>query len=418
MIGSYFILNKSDHFFLNIPLKIIIFKCYLKRIILKNFPEIFLEQKVHKKKPQLLLKFTYNETLISMVKNIKSTYWSKTLKSWYIEDNEENLSMILNTFKNITSINKDKLTKKKIFKRNLTTGQKQLLNNFYLYLKGKRYSKSTIQTYTFFIADFVNFHTQTPLAELDKRDVELFIEKVFIERNYSISSQRQFISALKLFIVFYPNTKINELVLERPKKSRKLPSILSQEEVLQIITATQNLKHRAIIALIYSCGLRISELVNLKLADFYIERKQLIVKNGKGRKDRYVSLADSFLPLLSNYYHSYKPKLFFVEGQKGGKYSAESVRQFLKKSSLKSGITKNVTPHTLRHSYATHLLENGVDIRYIQSLLGHSKPETTMIYTHVKRKDLMEIQNPLDIALKKINKPDNNNEKLVLSGNI
>jgi integrase/recombinase XerD len=206
------------------------------------------------------------------------------------------------------------------------------------------------------------------------------------------------------------------LVLERPKKSRKLPSVLSQEEVLKIISSTQNLKHRAILVLIYSCGLRISELVNLELTDFHIQRKQLVIKNGKGRKDRYVSLADSFIPLLSNYYHSYKPKFYFVEGQKGGKYSTESVRQFLKKSCVKANIKKTVTPHTLRHSYATHLLENGVDIRYIQSLLGHAKPETTMIYTHVRRKDLMEIQNPLDIALQKLKKEDKTNNKLVLSG--
>jgi integrase/recombinase XerD len=119
----------------------------------------------------------------------------------------------------------------------------------------------------------------------------------------------------------------------------------------------------------------------------YLEQKihrkerQLIVKNGKGRKDRYVSLADSFLPLLSNYYHSYKPKIYFVEGKNGGTYSPKSVRQFLKKSCLKAQIKKTVTPHTFRHSYATHLLENSADIKYIQSLLGHAKPETTMIYT-------------------------------------
>ncbi|WP_439133056.1 site-specific tyrosine recombinase/integron integrase [Polaribacter sp.] len=385
---------------------------------MKDLPEIHLEQKKHKKKHQLLVKFPYNDILINKIRTIDGATWSRTLKSWYVEDSKENLQLILSTFKNITTVNTNGISLKEVFKRNLTPDQKKLLNSFYLYLKGKRYSKSTIQTYTFFIADFVNFYTKTPLDELTNRNVELFIEKVFIERNYSVSSQRQFISALKIFIAFYPFTKINDLVLERPKKSRKLPSVLSQEEVLQIIAATQNLKHRAIIALIYSCGLRISELINLKLADFHIERKQLIVKNGKGRKDRYVSLADSFLPLLSNYYHSYKPKIYFVEGQNEGRYSAESVRQFLKKSCLKANINKRVTPHTLRHSYATHLLENGVDIRYIQSLLGHAKPETTMIYTHVKRKDLMEIQNPLDTAIKKINKPDNNNEKLVLSGNI
>jgi site-specific recombinase XerD len=385
---------------------------------MKKLPLLFIEQKVHKKKPQLLVRFKYNDTLIKYIRKIEGAQWSRSLKSWHIKDTKENLDLILKTFSKLTEVDTSKLPKKKGFKRDLTEDQKKLLNDFYLFLKGKRYSTSTVQTYTFFVADFVNFHTNIPLKELSNRSVELFIEKVFIERKYSVSTQRQFISALKIFIVFYPNTKINDLVLERPKKSRKLPNVLSQEEVLAIIQYTQNLKHRAIIALIYSCGLRISELINLKLKDFHIERKQLIVKNGKGRKDRYVSLADSFTPLLLNYYNSYKPKSYFVEGQKGGKYSAESVRQFLKKSCLKAKITKPVTPHTLRHSYATHLLENGVDIRYIQSLLGHAKPETTMIYTHVKRKDLMEIQNPLDVALQKINKRDNENQKLVLSGDI
>ncbi len=383
-----------------------------------SYPTIYLEQQSHKKELKLLLKFTYNDTLINLTRKLKDARWSRSMKSWYLDFSEENIQLVAKTFKDITTINSTKLPKKTLFKRNLTAEEKTLLNNFYSYLKGKRYSESTLQTYTFFVADFINFHTKKALDELTNRDVELFIESVFIERNYSVSSQRQFVSALKLFIQFCPQTKINDLVLERPKRSRKLPSVLSQEEVLSIIQSTQNLKHKAIIALIYSCGLRISELINLKLADFHIERKQLIVKNGKGRKDRYVSLADSFLPLLTNYYHSYKPKIYFVEGQNEGKYSAESVRQFLRKSCLNANIKKNVTPHTLRHSYATHLLENGVDIRYIQSLLGHAKPETTMIYTHVKRKDLMNIQNPLDIALKKLNNRDNDNEKLLLSGKI
>ena len=383
-----------------------------------SYPTIFLEQKSHLKELRLLLRFDYNTDLIGITKKLNGSRWSQKMQCWHLHFSEENIALITATFKDVTNINFDKLPKKELFKRNLNPAEKTLLNNFYLFLKGKRYSKSTIQTYTFFVADFINFYTKKALEELTNRDVELFIEKVFIERNYSVSSQRQFISALKLFIVFYPQTKINDLVLERPKRSRQLPSVLSQEEVLSIIQSTQNLKHRAIIALLYSCGLRISELINMKLADFHIERKQLIVKNGKGRKDRYVSLADSFLPLLSNYYTSYKPKIYFVEGQNGGKYSAESVRQFLKKSCLKAQIKKNVTPHTLRHSYATHLLENGVDIRYIQSLLGHAKPETTMIYTHVKRKDLMAIQNPLDVALQKINNPGNEKQKLLLSGDI
>ena len=384
---------------------------------MKKIPTIFLEYKDYKKTPQLLVKFKYNDYLLNLIRKIPAATWSTSLKTWYLKDTKENLNLIISTFKGITTIDSSKLTKKNIFKRNLTDSEKTLLNNFYLYLKGKRYSKSTIQTYTLFIADFINFHTKTPLAELTNRDVELFIETVFIERKYSISSQRQFISALKIFIVFYPQTKINDLSLERPKKSRTLPNVLSQEEVLRIIQLTKNLKHRAIIVLLYSSGLRIGEVTGLLLKNIDILRKQIKVEGGKGRKDRFVVLATSYLPLLHNYLTTFKPALYFIEGPTGKKYSESSIRKFLFKSVQKAGISKKVTPHTLRHSYATHLLENGVGLRHIQELLGHAKPETTMIYTHVAKKDLLDIQSPLDTILLNLDKSDKQEQKFLLSGN-
>ena len=381
-------------------------------------PIIFLEEKIHRKNNQLLIKFDYDETLISLIRSIQGTSWSKSLKAWYILNTKDNLNIILKLFEKITTIDFSKIGKNAPFKRNLTEEQKQLLNQFYLFLKGKRYSQSTIQTYTFFIADFINFHTKTPLAELTNRAVELFIETVFMERNYSVSSQRQFISALKIFTVFCPQTKIHNLSLERPKKSRMLPSVLSQEEVLRIIQLTKNLKHRAIIVLLYSSGLRIGEVTNLLLKNIDILRRQIKVEKGKGRKDRFVVLATSYLPLLQNYLTTFKPALYFIEGPTGKKYSESSIRKFLFKSVQKAGISKKVTPHTLRHSYATHLLENGVGLRHIQELLGHAKPETTMIYTHVAKKDLLDIQSPLDTILLDLNKNDKREQKFLLSGNI
>ena len=381
-------------------------------------PIIFLEEKIHRKNNQLLIKFDYDETLISLIRSIQGTSWSKSLKAWYILNTKDNLNIILKLFEKITTVDFSKTGKSVPFKRNLTEEQKQLLNQFYLFLKGKRYSQSTIQTYTFFIADFINFHTKTPLAELTNRAVELFIETVFMERNYSVSSQRQFISALKIFTVFCPQTKIHNLSLERPKKSRILPSVLSQEEVLRIIQLTKNLKHRAIIVLLYSSGLRIGEVTNLLLKNIDIIRRQIKVEKGKGRKDRFVVLATSYLPLLQNYLTTFKPALYFIEGPTGKKYSESSIRKFLFRSVQKAGISKKVTPHTLRHSYATHLLENGVGLRHIQELLGHAKPETTMIYTHVAKKDLLDIQSPLDTILLDLNKNDKREQKFLLSGNI
>ena len=380
-----------------------------------TLPVIRIYQKQHRGALQLFLGFSFNTDLINLVKTLPGARWSARLKSWYILDCEKHLALITSTFKDKAILKLDLLKTKRPFVRDLNESQRHLLNGFYKFLKGKRYSDSTVHTYSTFVADFISFQSSKALEELTNRDVEVFIEEVFIARNYSISTQRQFISALKLFVVFCPSTKINDLQLERPRKSKKLPSVLSQEEVLRLIQSTPNLKHRAILALLYSCGLRISELIGLRLQDFNVERKQLVVRQGKGRKDRYVSMADSFIPLLTNYYQTYKPRVYFVEGQGGSIYSAESVRHFLRRSCKRAGISKTVTPHTLRHSYATHLLENGVDIRYIQSLLGHAKPETTMIYTHVTRKDLMAIPNPLDAAVQKLKETENKNKKLVLS---
>lgn len=368
--------------------------------------------KRYKGKDRILIHFVYNSKIKELVKQRLNGLWSNSLRCWYIEYNKENINSIYSTFsKEHTIINN-------INKRDFTQKEKDFLNSFYKYLKGKRYSESTVKNYTFLVADLVNYYKDKNPDEYTNRDIELYIEDVFIKKDYSISTHRQFISAIKQLVLFNPNSGVSNLNLTRPKKAKKLPIVLSQEEVIDIIRYTKNLKHKAAIALLYSCGLRISELIFLRLKNINIDRKQVFIQNSKGRKDRYVSLAESFIPLFKNYFITYKPKVFFIEGKDSVMYSAESVRQFLKRSAKLASINKTVTPHTLRHSYATHLLENGVDIRYIQSLLGHSKPETTMIYTHVKRKDLLEITNPLDSALKKIQKDYNNNLNVLLSRNI
>lgn len=391
---------------------------------MSSLPIISLRIGVHRKEKQIFIGFKHDWALINVVKHIPNAKWSATLKSWYVKNNPENLRQIMSVFNGHAFVDNSQLlnkqeTKTNRFpnkqKRKLTDEQRQLLNNFYKYLKGKRYSKSTVETYSFFIADFIEFNTKKKLLTLTNRDVELFIESVFIKRNYSISTQRQFISAVKQFIQFFPETEISNMALTRPKKSKKLPTVLSPEEVIAIIQQTRNLKHRAFITLMYSAGLRIGELLSLKLSDFNLERKQLHIKNSKGRKDRYVTLADSFIPILKNYITTYNPKIYFVEGFLGKPYSASSVRKVLFRSCKAAGIHRKVTPHTLRHSYATHLLENGVGLRHIQELLGHAKPETTMIYTHVARKDLMDIASPLDTAIKQLSKSDKLEQKFLLS---
>ena len=391
---------------------------------MEHLPIVTLSKKIHRNENQILIGFKHDWALINIVKHIPNAKWSATLKSWYVKNHPKNLKLIYSVFKGHAHIENGALFDNLVDRptcfptkrdRKLSAENRNVLNGFYKYLKGKRYSQSTINVYSFFIADFIEYNNEKTLESLSVKDVELFIENVFIKRRYSISSQRQFISAVKVFIVYYPKTGISDLALSRPKKTRILPTVLSQEEMISLIQHTKNLKHRAIIALIYSAGLRISELLNLKLAHIQIQRKQLFIKNAKGRKDRYVTLADSFMPLLQNYLMTYQPEVYFVEGVASKPYSASSVRKFLNKSCKAAKITRKITPHTLRHSYATHLLESGVGLRHIQELLGHAKPETTMIYTHVARKDLLEIKSPLDYAIEQLTKSRDVEQKFLLS---
>ena len=357
---------------------------------------------------RLLLTFPYRKELVTKIKSLRMFAWSPQLGGWHSTFHASKIKKIEALLKDDAqfgydrSIGKREAIKKKAKSRTLSEQNKEEIRGFIRYMKGRRYSESSINTYFNLIADFVSYYNNIPLKNLTNKDVDLYVENEFVPRGYSISSQRQFIGALKLFNNYLGYDSIDNLKLIRPKKTNFLPTVLSKEEVMDLLTATKNLKHRAILALIYSAGLRISELINLRVYHLDIDRKQVLVKNSKGRKDRNVILAKSIVPLLHNYLMTYKPQVYFAEGYNGSIYSAASVRNFLKKSCKQAGIRKKVTPHTLRHSYATHLLENGIDLRYIQELLGHSRPETTMIYTHVTQKDLLAIESPLVTMVKKI----------------
>jgi len=379
---------------------------------MKKLPILILEEKEHRGNVQLCLRFSFNKTIIKKIRKIASARWSQTLQCWYVPSGQASIDEIYHVVGPLVSIENHTSFSQKNLDLHSSTAI-----GFKRYLAGKRYSKSTCETYSFMIRDFLSYYSNVPLKELDNRHVERYIEDVFLKKRYSISTQRQFVSALKLFVVFNPETCITDQKLARPKKSKQLPTILSRDEVLRIIQVTKNLKHRVILGLLYSSGLRIGELIHLRLCNIDLERMQIKIVSGKGRKDRFVGLAQTFLPLLQNYLNTYKPEEFFIEGLKGGEYSESSIRKFLKTSLRVAGILKKVTPHTFRHSYATHLLENGVALRRIQELLGHSKPETTMIYTHVTRKSLLDVQSPLDTILLSLDEKNKKESNLRLSGN-
>jgi len=394
--------------------------------------KVVLTEIEHRSKDCYGIGFHYNNELKEIVKSIDWVRWSARKKTFYVAKEKLSLNKLFTLlrekgvyvdYKLLSSgvVNREKglgKREKRTISRKISEDNKQVIRAFVSYLRGLRLSESTVMTYFNFVANFVEYIENKPLNTLTNIDVRLFVENQVKYKRYAISTHRQLISAIKHFGIFLPESNLVVDDLIRPKKSSYLPTVLSKEEVIDLLRCTKNLKHRTILALLYSAGLRVGEVLTLKLKDIDIDRRQLFVRNGKGRKDRVVILAESFIPLLQNYYMTYEPSIYFIENPKGGKYSAVSIRTFIKRSSSLAKIGKRVSPHTLRHSYATHLIENGVGLRYVQDLLGHSKPETTMIYTHVAKKDLLQIQSPLDSALIALNKGDKKQLKQTLSGNI
>ncbi|NOR74674.1 MAG: tyrosine-type recombinase/integrase [Draconibacterium sp.] len=260
----------------------------------------------------------------------------------------------------------------------------------------RRYSENTIKTYTNYFENFTAYFSDKKLPEITPDEINGYILELINSKNISISQQNQRINAIKFYYEKVLNRQKQYFEIERPRAEKKLPNVLSKEEISRLIKTIYNIKHKCIISIIYSAGLRRSEVLNIKPEDIDSIRMLIKITGGKGNKDRYSLLSVKLLEDLRIYHKEYKPKKWLFEGQAGGKYSAESVAQILKKALLKSGIRKKVTPHTLRHSFATHLLEQGIDLRYIQELLGHSNSKTTEIYTHVSNKHLGQIKSPLD----------------------
>ncbi|TXE12410.1 tyrosine-type recombinase/integrase, partial [Seonamhaeicola algicola] len=227
------------------------------------------------------------------------------------------------------------------------------------------------------------------------RLIEAFNYDFIVKPNKSISYQNQCINGVKKFLD-YKNYEVELLDIKRPRKEKKLPTVLSKDEVKLILNHTYNLKHKTLLSLIYSAGLRIGEAINLRVNNIDSKRMLIHIKSAKGKKDRYTLLSSSFLELLRQYYKQYKPTNYLFEGSGKQQYTSSSAQKILKSAANKSGIVKPITLHTLRHSFATHLLEEGTDIRYIQELLGHSSPKTTMIYTHVTETSIRNIKNPFD----------------------
>ena len=331
---------------------------------------------------RIAVAFEKNAELISRIKTVEGSRWSQSLKVWHIPDTEENRIRFNLPLHSQTIPSEEGIAAIEKFKQ---------------WLLSKRYSPSTIKTYSEALKSFLIFYREKPVAEITNEDVIIYNNEYILKNNLSASYQNQIVNAIKLFFQTIRETKMMVDKIHRPKRSKLLPNVLSKEEVKAILEALTNVKHKTMLSLIYACGLRRSELLNLTFKDIQTDRKLLFIKQSKGKKDRIVPISEKIIEMLRVYYKQYLPKTWLFEGQQENtKYSDRSLEEVLKKSIRLAEIKKPVSLHWLRHSYATHLLESGTDLRYIQELLGHSSSKTTEIYTHVSTKNIQNIKSPFD----------------------
>ncbi|MFT5754491.1 MAG: integrase/recombinase XerD [Flavobacterium sp.] len=336
----------------------------------------------HNDQKVIFIQFEKDSALIQEVKKIPGSVWSQHKKSWYVLDTEENRNLFHLPSKNIQLPSKEGILHIQKFKN---------------YLQSKRYSENTIRTYSDALRSFLVFHNQISIFDITNDDVILYNNEYILKNKLSSSYQNQIVNAIKLYFKTIREINLDIDKVHRPKREKLLPNVLSKQEVKAILEAHNNIKHKAMLSMIYSCGLRRSELLHLRLIDIDSNRNIVFIHQSKGKKDRIAPLSPKILELLRSYYKIYKPIHYLFEGQnKGSEYSEQSLQSVLKQALQKTNIKKPVTLHWLRHSYATHLLESGTDLRYIQELLGHNSSRTTEIYTHVSTKSLQQIKSPFD----------------------
>jgi integrase/recombinase XerD len=264
------------------------------------------------------------------------------------------------------------------------------------YLEESRYSNRTIESYLTGLEMFFKYYSTKNPDEISQKEVSDFINDFIVKKGFSSSYQNQVISAIKMFYEISGRGRIIPAILERPRRGRSLPKVFSKDEIKRILNSGRNQKHKLLLWMIYSCGLRRSEVINILLTDLDRTRSILHIREAKGKVDRIVPVSEKVWQKIDEYLSGYMPQKYLFEGQNGGKYSSESVYNVFKQALKKSGIKKDVGVHSLRHSYATHLHESGLDIRYIQELLGHKSTKTTEIYTHVSRRNLISVRSPIE----------------------
>jgi len=373
--------------------------------------QIILRPLIHENKHCLGLFFKHDLELNALARQL-GAIWSRSNKCWYIANNPNNFRKALELFRTKAYVDFSEVVQKRANKMPApaitqkpaheplqtlgAAGQKTVVE-FDNWMASRRYSVNTRKTYTESLRTFLRFFPEKTLEQIESDDLIRFNNEYILANQYSASFQNQVVNAIKLAVKSVNNEKINPELIHRPKRAKELPNVLSKEEVKAILEAPGNLKHRAMLSLIYACGLRCGELLRLCPEDIYSDRGLMFVRQSKGKKDRMVHISAKTIKMLREYFHLSRPSKYLFEGaQPGQPYTSRSLQLVLKQALKTASIKKPVTLHWLRHSYATHLLEAGTDLRYIQELLGHNSSKTTEIYTHVSAKVLAKIKSPFD----------------------
>ncbi len=349
--------------------------------------QINYELATHRNKEVIFIRFVSNPELNIRVRKLVGVQWSQSQKAWYVTDNAQYREKFGLQPKAI--LNRDAIA-------NIHEINQAAMLKYVEILQLKAYSLSTINTYRNEFAQLLQTLKGNNVDDLDAERLRSYFLYCINVLKLSENTMHSRINAVKFYFEQILKREKFFIEIPRPKKPSILPKVIDVKDIKKLFVVTENLKHQVILKLCYGMGLRVSEIVNLKITDIDSQRMQVLVEQAKGKKDRYVNLPQSILEQLRAYYTEYKPKKYLFEGQYGEQYSIRSCQQVFQDAMQKAKINKKVGIHGLRHSFATHLLENGTDVKFIQELLGHNDIKTTLRYTHVSKKSLANIKSPLD----------------------
>ena len=379
----------------------------------KSTDEIEVQAVEHRGKQVLMMQFPYRKELIEVARENLGARYSKTYRGWWLEKEKNTLQRIFSAFRDKAWVdasaiyggkspqNKSKAPDKKPRKPKTFSEARAPVPTAYTdKLKLRNYCENTVRTYVSLFSRFAGYFKDKPLQEVTEDEVNAYVLYLVKQKGISTNTQHQVVNAIKFYYERVLGGEKKKYRIERPRKESKLPKVVSADDMRLMLDVTENVKHWCLLAIIYTGGLRRSEVINLRIQDVDINRNQVFVRGGKGHKDRQTLLGEVLSEKLPAYFEKEKPNYWLFEGTGRKKYSGTSIGNVVAAAARRAGIKKRVTPHMLRHSFATHMMDDGTDTRYIQRLMGHNSIRTTSIYTHVSTSDLQNLQSPLDRLLK------------------